>query len=156
VPGRDLTGSETLDPDYEAPRPPVGLNPLHLLWVLCGGAIGTFARQGAESLYPSTSQGFGETVLVINALGCLFIGVLIGAFFRSPTTRVGLRLFLVTGILGGWTTYGGVTVIFLTLSHDGKIWNGLAVWIMTLVSNIGFAALGLFVGRRLSRTEEAS
>ena len=147
---------QTVDPDFDPLRTArrSGLNPLHLLFVLAGGALGTFARQGIEAGFPTDHQVIGQTVLIVNAVGCLFIGLLVGAYFQQRNDHVGARLFLTTGILGGWTTYGGVTVLSLTLAHRGSVPEAMGLWALTLLTNIGFASLGFWLGN-LVRTRRA-
>ena len=138
----------SVDPDLE---PSIGqsahrLNLRYLAAVLIGGSFGTFARQALLDAFPTSSQGLGQSILVINATGCLLLGFLVALFFSNRTANVGLRLFLTSGVLGGWTTYSGVTTLSLSLAHQGKMLNAVALWSLTIISNVGFAALGVWIG----------
>jgi CrcB protein len=93
------------------------------LWVMLGSALGGGAR-----LYVSTlvARGAGTTfpwgTLVVNLAGCLLVGAL-GAFFEpaSPLhVRQDLRVFLVVGVLGGFTTFSAFSLEALLLVQRGQ------------------------------------
>jgi fluoride exporter len=74
--------------------------------VMAGGAIGAASRfligTLIARLYAAT---FPLGTFVINITGSFLIGVLMTLFLRRPNFDVNWRLFLVTGILGGYTTF---------------------------------------------------
>jgi CrcB protein len=78
-----------------------------VLLVALGGAIGSVARYKFSGfvLHQTASWKFPLGTFLINVLGCLVIGILAGLAvkedFFSPETRV----FLFTGICGGFTTF---------------------------------------------------
>ena len=146
-----------LDPDLESARDPgaAHLNGLHVLWVLLGGIIGSFCRQALTTHYPPHPGGLPWAVLLVNASGCLAIGLVGGAFFERDPSRVAWRLFVVTGILGGWTTYSALAAEFLLLNHHGSLGAGFLLIAISLVANIGLAGLGLGVGRQLIKDRSA-
>jgi CrcB protein len=93
------------------------------LWLALGGAIGTLARFGVSGF---VAQHFGETfpwgTLIVNVSGSLVIG-----FFATLTGTEGrflvsgtARLFVMTGILGGFTTFSSFSLQTLTLARDGE------------------------------------
>jgi CrcB protein len=93
------------------------------LWLALGGAIGTLARFGVSGLF--TQQG-GETfpwgTLVINVTGSFLIGFF--ATLTSPDGRLPFsgttRAFLMTGVLGGFTTFSAFSLQTLTLAREGE------------------------------------
>jgi fluoride exporter len=86
-----------------------------------GGFVGSVSRYylGGLVLHVTAASRFPWATLVVNTLGCLVIGVLAGAaehrHFLTPPTR----LFLFTGILGGFTTFSafGYETYFLGREH---------------------------------------
>ncbi|NUT45493.1 MAG: CrcB family protein [Thermoactinospora sp.] len=71
------------------------------LGVICaGGVIGALSRYGLGLLVPGI-----WTTFVINVVGCFLIGVVMA---RTP--RELPRLFLTTGVLGGFTTFSAYSV----------------------------------------------
>lgn len=73
---------------------------IRILLVVAGGALGTAARLGLDLALPAPG-GFPLAILLVNIAGAFLIGVVMGRMPRAT----GIRLFLVTGVLGGFTTY---------------------------------------------------
>jgi len=93
------------------------------LWVMLGSALGGGAR-----LYVSTlvARGAGTSfpwgTLAVNVAGCLLVGAL-GALFEpaSPLhVRQDLRVFLIVGVLGGFTTFSAFSLEALLLVQRGQ------------------------------------
>lgn len=78
--------------------------------VAAGGALGTAARYGLETAFPTDLAHFPWTTLWINLAGCLLLGVVLYIVFerRLPSPR--LRPFLAIGVLGGFTTFSTFAV----------------------------------------------
>jgi CrcB protein len=89
----------------------------NLLLVGAGGFLGAVARYllGGWILHHSMAAKFPWGTFAVNLLGCLVIGVLSGVAERFDTFGHGARLFLFTGLLGGFTTFSafGLETIFL-------------------------------------------
>jgi CrcB protein len=111
-----------------------------------GGAIGTAARLGLGLALPAPSgAGIGAVpwaTLLANVVGAFLIGVLAA---RLPGSH-GVRVFLGTGVLGGFTTYSAFAVGTVTLWHV-QPWLAAAYAAGSVVLGIGAAALGLDLGR---------
>jgi len=98
----------------------------NFLWVGLGGFIGAVARYAvAVAMGPAATLRFPWPTFTVNVLGCLAIGLLAGYFTRVPAPEH-LRLFLVTGILGGFTTFSAFGVESLGLLRRGDHALGLA------------------------------
>lgn len=82
------------------------------LLVAAGGAIGSSARYAVALL--ASGATFPAGTLTVNLLGSLLIGMAMEAMAASE-----LRLFLVTGILGGFTTYSSFNQETLQLMRTG-------------------------------------
>lgn len=78
-----------------------------LLLVALGGAIGAVSRHllGSWLLPISTQHRFPLGTLAVNVLGCFLIGLLAAILQRHAPADQTLRPFLITGILGGFTTF---------------------------------------------------
>jgi len=123
---------------------------LHLLLVAVGGAIGAGIRHlfnlGALRL---VGPNFPWGTMVINIIGSFVMG----AFIAMLSRRYGgasseLRLFVATGILGGFTTFSAFSLDFATLWERGAALTALGY---ALASVVG-AILALFLGLWLVRT----
>jgi CrcB protein len=113
-----------------------------LLLVVIGGMLGTAARLGIGLLVPDAGA-FPLATLIANVAGALLIGVLATRLPRSSDTRV----FLGTGVLGGFTTYSAFAVGSVELWTDAPLLAVLHV-VMTLGLGIAAAAAGMRLGRR--------
>lgn len=89
----------------------------NLLLVGAGGFLGAVARYllGGWILHHSMTAKFPWATFAVNVLGCLVIGLLSGMAERFEGFGHGARLFLFTGLLGGFTTFSafGLETIFL-------------------------------------------
>jgi fluoride exporter len=93
--------------------------------VALGGAIGSVGRFWLTGLMAAiTGPRFPWGTLLINVLGSFIIG-LVGGITLTPA-RVGLhpdlRIFLMTGVCGGFTTFSAFSLQTLELLQSGEVW----------------------------------
>lgn len=89
-----------------------------MLAVAAGAMVGALARWGAGLWLNARWAGFPLGTLFVNCVGGLLIGVSLAWFERSPNEM--LRLLLVTGFLGGLTTFSAFSaesLLLLQRSH---------------------------------------
>jgi CrcB protein len=117
------------------------------LWVAMGGALGSMLRYGTWRLWPAVPGGFPVPTLTVNLLGSFAIGLLYMLLVaRSGLAADSARLFWITGVLGGFTTYSAFALESTLL---GFSWVGVAYVLITVVGCIGLAWLGRLVGATL-------
>ena len=94
------------------------------IWILVGlgGALGSIARHALNHVvhqrFLSTSFPIG--IFVVNALGSLLIGLLAGLLASSRMhLAYPARVFLIVGVLGGFTTFSSFSLDTLALVRDG-------------------------------------
>jgi fluoride exporter len=126
---------------------------LNFIWICIGGGLGSGSRYlvglGAAKLL---GTGFPYGTLVVNVVGCFLISVVMYLSVDTGIISPPVRLFLVTGFLGGFTTYSSFNYETLKLVQSGS-WalaasNILVTWLACATSGL----LGLFVGSRLAGT----
>lgn len=124
-------------------------SPAALVLVIVGGAVGVAAR--ALLVVPLTVGSAVHPLAVpavtlgINLVGSLLLGVIIGWLDdRHPLGR----LFLGTGVMGGFTTYSAFAVQSVTTASASPF-VGLALIALSLFGGALAAAAGLAVGRRI-------
>lgn len=115
--------------------------------VAAGAAVGALARWWAGLAFNGLWAGFPLGTLLVNALGGLLIGVAMVWFARSPHDL--LRLLLVTGMLGGFTTFSSFSAESLGLLQRGDIGLALLHSAAHLLGALGCCALGFAMGRWL-------
>jgi CrcB protein len=115
----------------------------HVLLVGLGGFLGAIARfkLGGLILHYSTDWRFPLGTFVVNVLGCLVIGVLAGLAERYGAFSTETRLFLFTGILGGFTTFSAFGLETVLLLRRGEV--GVTLGYVALSVMCGVLALWL-------------
>ncbi|MFC7536068.1 fluoride efflux transporter CrcB [Sphingomonas sp. GCM10030256] len=93
---------------------------MHYLLVFVGGGLGAALRHGVNRLCMWLGTGFPAGTLTVNVLGSLLMGLLISLLAEGPPASQGLRLFLATGLLGGFTTFSAFSLDALTLWERGQ------------------------------------
>jgi CrcB protein len=91
-----------------------------MLAVAAGAMVGALARWGAGLWLNARWAGFPLGTLFVNCVGGLLIGVSLAWFERSPNEM--LRLLLVTGFLGGLTTFSAFSAESLLLLQRSHWW----------------------------------
>jgi CrcB protein len=86
--------------------------------VALGAMLGALARWGAGLMLNPVWGGFPLGTLTVNAIGGLLAGAAFVAFGRYPNEP--LRLLLVTGFLGGFTTFSAFSADSLSLIEKGR------------------------------------
>ena len=119
----------------------------NLLIVGLGGFAGSAARYlfGGWLLHLTVQQRFPWSTFAVNVLGCLVAGVLAGLVERHGLFATEARLFLFTGLLGGFTTFSAFGLETSVLLRRGDSWTA-AVYVGGSVL-LGIAACWL--GMRL-------
>jgi len=113
--------------------------------VALGAAIGALLRWAAGLVFNGLWAGFPLGTLLVNALGGLLVGVAMVWFARSPDEV--LRLLLVTGVLGGFTTFSSFSAESLGLIQRGDIGLALLHSAAHLLAALACTALGYTLAR---------
>ena len=118
--------------------------------VALGGALGTSARYGVDRLIERrTSSVFPWSTFTINATGCLLIGAVTAALVDRHHAPAWLRVGLVVGVLGGYTTFSTFAQETLDLGRQGASLTALLYVLASVAVGIAAVAVGLRVGRLL-------
>ena len=110
-----------------------------------GGLLRWFAGMALNGLWP----GFPLGTLLVNCLGGALIGVAMVWFSRSPDEL--LRLLLVTGLLGGFTTFSSFSAESLGLVQRGDLGLALLHSAAHLLGALACTALGYGLARAVLR-----
>jgi CrcB protein len=105
------------------------VNILNIFLIAIGGALGSVARYLISTfVLRATGTLFPLGTFVVNVIGCLVFGAIAGAASQRVQLAPALRLFLLTGILGGFTTFSSYAFESFTLVRDGQfLWASLNV-----------------------------
>lgn len=109
-----------------------------------GGAIGASLRfmvgRFCDAAWESTKFPIGT--LIVNVVGCFLIGAVAGLTLRDSISPFA-RLFIATGILGGFTTFSAFGLETMTLMRGGHLATALLYVIGSVVGGCVGVALGL-------------
>jgi CrcB protein len=118
------------------------------LIVFLGGGLGSAARHGANVLCAQVlGTRYPLGTFCINVLGSLLIGVLAESFALKAHLPLNMRLFLITGILGGFTTFSAFSLEIGLLYERGEILAAIAYAAASVMCGV----LALFAGMALVR-----
>ena len=93
-----------------------------ILAVALGGALGASLRYLlAATTHGLLGHAFPYGTLLVNVLGSLLIGYLVVLLPDHGSHATMLRLLLITGLLGGFTTYSAFSIETLTLLQEGQL-----------------------------------
>ncbi len=118
---------------------------VQVLMVAAGGAAGAVARfllgMGLASFLPGPWPTF-----VVNLVGSMIIGLLIGVLAGSDWFESWGRFLLVTGLLGGFTTYSAFAMDAVVLMSQGRWLSALTYGVVTAVGCVLAAWVGFRIG----------
>lgn len=117
------------------------------LQVALGGAMGSAARHGVNILAGRLSPGFPLGTLAVNIAGCLAMGLLAAALAHRGGQH--LAPFLLTGVLGGFTTFSAFALDSLTLWERGAAATALGYVAGSVLLSLAAVMAGLALGRGL-------
>jgi CrcB protein len=119
----------------------------NLLLVGVGGGIGAMARYlvGGWVLHETIQERMPYGTLAVNLIGCLAIGLLAGAAERFEVLTPEARLFLITGVLGGFTTFSafGYDTMFLLRRGEALVAAGY------VGASVGLGLFAVWLGLRI-------
>ncbi len=120
-----------------------------IAWVFLGGGIGSALRYGVgRAALAWIGPNFPAGTMAVNIIGCFAMGVLAEWLALHDTgMSQGAKLFLTTGILGGFTTFSAFALDTVALWQRGNSTVAIAYTLGSLVLSIG----GLLAGMALLR-----
>lgn len=123
----------------------------NLLLVAIGGAIGASLRHLVNvAAFRIVGAGFPWGTFAVNVAGSLAMGVFIELLARRFNASNELRLFVATGILGGFTTFSAFSLDFAVLWQRGEILPAFGYALGSVIVSILALFLGLWLARSFS------
>jgi CrcB protein len=123
-------------------NPLLVINPMSILLVALGGAVGCVLRfmvvNTVSRLNPTV---FPLGTMIVNIVGSLLIGVALAVWGREHSARA----FIVTGMLGGFTTFSAFSWDMLRLLQHGLYWDALFYASGSVILSLIAVAFGFYL-----------
>ena len=124
---------------------------LRLAAVFLGGIVGTGLRWALDVLFATPNQGFPVSTLLVNVVGSLALGILVGGIRMRPGVPGWVGAGLGTGVLGSFTTFSAVASALVVQTASGQYFIAGIYLIASVLLGFGAAFLGLRMGHRIER-----
>ena len=113
------------------------------LLVLAGGAVGSLARfLAGTAIMNRFASRFPLGTMIVNVTGCFLIGAIMTALTQRAPANPNLRLLLVVGFLGGYTTFSSFEWETFAAARDGSPWIGL----LNVLASVALGYLAVWLG----------
>jgi len=119
------------------------MNPIHLIYVAVGGALGAVCR---AMISHWLRGGFPWATLTVNVVGSLIIGIVLGSIAAKGTTPHAVRFLVATGFCGAFTTFSTFSFETLGLLEQQRWTAGLG----NIALNVLLCLAATWVGIKLA------
>jgi fluoride exporter len=111
-----------------------------------GGFIGSVLRYYTQAFFRMViPMAFPYGTFTVNIIGCFIIGIVYALFERGNVLTEDWRLFLATGLCGGFTTFSSFTHESINLIRAGEFLSVSLYISASVVLGIAATALGMFL-----------
>ncbi|WP_180054062.1 MULTISPECIES: fluoride efflux transporter CrcB [unclassified Acinetobacter] len=118
---------------------------MNWLLVAMGGAIGATLRYGAGMLIAKPQMLFPWPTWWTNIIGCLFAGIFFALSQKYSFLQTEARLFLMVGILGGFTTFSSFGLETFQLLKQGAVTIALSYVISSVIVGVLMLGVGFYL-----------
>lgn len=119
------------------------------LAIVLSGGLGALLRyivgRAAVNL-PFAALPFGT--LIVNVLGCFLMGYLSWALVHRFDVSREVQTVVLTGFLGGFTTFSAFSLEVVTLLEQGADWRAILYVALSVILCIAMCFLGLMLARQ--------
>lgn len=120
-----------------------------LLLVFVGGGIGSMLRYLISKTFNSYFQHFFLGTFLVNSVGCLLIGILLGLSLKSNYLNQNYTLLLATGFCGGFTTFSTFAFEEHSLLRTGELLHFSLYTLASISIGVIAIAIGLWIAKML-------
>ncbi|TMI96548.1 MAG: fluoride efflux transporter CrcB [Bacteroidetes bacterium] len=120
----------------------------NFLIVGLGGAAGSILRYAVQRFFQvQNTSAFPTGTLLVNIAGCFLIGILWSIVSRSLTWNEEMKLLLMTGFCGGFTTFSAFTLEGIGLLKENKA----ALFLIYFTASVVGGLVATFIGIRIAK-----
>lgn len=120
------------------------------LFIGLGGFLGSIARFGLSTVvYRFAGESFPYGTLTVNVIGCFLIGLLMTVLQDRFIIQPNLRMFIVIGILGGFTTFSSFSFETFALIRAGNFIDAVMNSVYSVAGCLIATWGGYIIGKQL-------
>lgn len=152
---REQAEASALDRNKTGPPRHPGLRSHAFLDIAIGGAVGALLRYLITEAMPGAQGGFPWGTLLVNVLACLLMGLLT-TYLLKGRPHPSARLFLVTGYLGGFSTFSHLIDGIESLARDGSWVLSVTYAVVSVLGGLIAVVAGLRLGGMIPHPADRS
>ncbi|WP_198653385.1 fluoride efflux transporter CrcB [Actinocorallia populi] len=152
---REKAEASALDRNKTGPPRHPGMHSSAFLDIAVGGAIGALLRYLITEAMPGAKSGFPWGTLLVNVLACLLMGLLT-TYLLKGRPHPSARLFLVTGYLGGFSTFSHLIDGIDALARAGSWGLSVTYAVVSVLGGLIAVAAGLRLGGMIPHPADRS
>ena len=117
--------------------------------IFFGAGLGALLRAGFNFLTVGVATVIPMGTLISNLVGGYLIGIAIAFFGNNPNLSPEWRLFVITGFLGGLTTFSSFSAEVVNLMQRGELTWALGTALLHLIGSLALTFLGILTYQAL-------
>jgi len=122
---------------------------LSFLAIFFGAGIGALLRAGFNLLTVSAGSVIPLGTLLANMVGGYLVGIAVAFFGSNPNVSPEWKLFVITGLLGGLTTFSSFSAEVVSLMQRGEFTWAIGTALLHLVGSLVLTFLGILTFQSL-------
>ena len=125
------------------------LSPIHFFAIALGATVGAWGRWLLTLWLNRHADSMPWGTFAANMIGGYLVGLVIGVIAAHPQWPPLWRLLLITGFLGGLTTFSTFSAETIALLEEGRLALAFGYTALSLIGSLGLTFLGLLTARAL-------
>ena len=115
-----------------------------ILAIFCGAGLGALLRAGFNFATVSIASTLPLGTFISNMVGGYMVGIAVAFFGSNPSLSPEWKLFVITGFLGGLTTFSSFSVEVVSFMQRGELTWAIGTALLHLAGSLALTFLGIF------------